>query len=180
MGDIKRFEGEFYFLSNFCPFPMEYEGLHFLSSEAAYQAAKTEDMELRKKFCHLSAKDAKKLGRQIPLRSGWDEMKVSVMRAIIKLKFAPGSKMAVLLLATEDAYLEESNWWGGGHLLRNPQGYRGELAGPHPDGAAGLSQSEGSPQWMNPSSSGSCLPGSPWRFPSSSPRPAKAGRFRRP
>ena len=66
MGDIKRFEGEFYFLSNFCPFPVEYEGLHYLSTEAAYQAAKTEDMELRKKFCHLSAKDAKKLGRQIP------------------------------------------------------------------------------------------------------------------
>lgn len=91
---------------------MEYEGLHYLSTEAAYQAAKTEDPELRKQFCHLSAKDAKKLGRQIPIRPGWDEMKNDVMRAVIKLKFAPGSKMALLLLATGDAYLEEGNWWG--------------------------------------------------------------------
>ena len=38
---IDSFRGKYYFLSNFCPAEVSYEGLTFQNNEAAFQAQKT-------------------------------------------------------------------------------------------------------------------------------------------
>ena len=47
---IDHFKGEFDWLSNFHNCPVHFEGLTFGNTEAAFQAAKTLDMEEREKF----------------------------------------------------------------------------------------------------------------------------------
>ena len=56
--------------------------------------------------------DAKRLGRQVALRPGWDDLRVEVMRGLLARKFAPGTDLAPRLLATGDAQLVEGNTWG--------------------------------------------------------------------
>jgi ribA/ribD-fused uncharacterized protein len=107
--NIKGFFGEYRWLSNFEPCLVEYDGLVFQSSEAAYQAAKI--LENRAIFIGLSASESKKLGKRLPLRKGWDEMKTSIMEEILFNKFNKNSYLREKLLATGSKYLEETNWW---------------------------------------------------------------------
>ena len=81
--------------------------------EHAFAAAKTLDPAERE-LIRLAERpgDAKRLGRQIALRPGWDDMRVEVMRTLLARKFAPGSELAARLLATMDAELIEGNTWG--------------------------------------------------------------------
>ncbi len=109
---IASFRGQFFFLSNFYQAPVLYQGIKYLNSEAAFQSAKTLDLEQRKRFSHLSPVEAKKLGRKIPLRPDWEEIKDKVMLAIVKDKFTRNHDLAVKLLATGDAILVEVNTWG--------------------------------------------------------------------
>lgn len=55
--------------------------------------------------------EAKKLGRRVPLRADWEQVKYDVMRAVIRHKFAPSRPEAVKLIATGKAYLREGTWW---------------------------------------------------------------------
>ena len=57
---IKGFQGEYRFLSNFYPCQIEFEGLTYFSSEAAYQAQK-EPGRLTE-FLGLNAREARRLG----------------------------------------------------------------------------------------------------------------------
>lgn len=108
---IKEFKGAYRFLSNFYGVTVEYEGVLYPSSEHAYMAAKTEDPYLRQTIrCANTPADAKKLGRSIPLRAGWDQMKYDVMVTILRSKFS-GSAMQSMLLNTYDRELIEGNWW---------------------------------------------------------------------
>ena len=92
------------------------------SVEHAFQAAKSLDNEVRKGFqvCPTAA-DAKYFGRHVKLRSDWDEVKIRVMKDLVKDKFVRnfsfGSDMKQMLLDTGDSYLEEGNnhgdtFWG--------------------------------------------------------------------
>jgi len=47
-----------------------------------------------------------------PMRNDWEEVKVSVMRDLIRQKFKPGSELSDRLLDTGDWLLEEGNTWG--------------------------------------------------------------------
>lgn len=47
---INHFRGNYAFLSNFAPFSVFFEGVYYPSTENAYQAAKTTNLELRKEF----------------------------------------------------------------------------------------------------------------------------------
>lgn len=110
---IKGFQGEYRWLSNFYECPVEYEGLTYGSSEAAYQAAKTYDEDLREQFTHMSPREAKKVGKSgIDIRSDWDEDRFWVMHAIVTNKFRQNEHLKQKLLETGDKYLEETNWWG--------------------------------------------------------------------
>lgn len=108
---IHSFRGEYAFLSNFWRAPVLYDGMRFPSAETAFQAAKTLDPALRESFTSLSPGDAKRRGREVPLRADWEDVKLGIMADILRAKFAdPVLRRA--LLATGDAKLVEGNQWG--------------------------------------------------------------------
>lgn len=110
---IQGFGGEFHFLSNFYPCKVEYMGLVYPSSEHAYQAAKVMCIEEKKKVAKLkTAAEAKKFGKTLDVRFDWHEIKLEVMSNIVRNKFNQNERLAEMLLITENAILEETNWWG--------------------------------------------------------------------
>lgn len=109
---INSFRGEYSFLSNFYEAPVEYEGLTYQSSEAAYQAQKCADPKDREAFTAMNPAEAKKAGRTVTIREDWEDVKISVMTGIVRAKFEQNPDLAGMLLATKDAYLEEGNNWG--------------------------------------------------------------------
>lgn len=109
---IAVFNGEYRFLSNFYMWNVKYDGDTYVSSEHAYQAAKTLDKTQRLDIRRVASPGAaKKLGRLVELRSGWEGMKVAVMEEILRDKFGPGSPLRGKLLSTNDAELVEGNNW---------------------------------------------------------------------
>ena len=109
---INSFRGEYSFLSNFYEAPVEYEGLTYRSSEAAYQAQKCADPKECEAFTTMHPAEAKKAGRTVTLRKDWEDVKISVMTGIIRAKFEQNPDLAERLIATKDIYLEEGNNWG--------------------------------------------------------------------
>lgn len=109
---INCFSGEYDFLSNFYNTPVFYEGLMYSNSEAAFQAQKTLNEEIRKKFTKYYAGQAKKEGKKVILRNDWESVKESVMYEIVYDKFSRNEKLRKKLLETGDAVLEEGNAWG--------------------------------------------------------------------
>lgn len=55
---------------------------------------------------------AKRLGRQAPIREGWDKLKTDVMYELVRQKFRQHPQLSEQLLSTGDANLVEGNWWG--------------------------------------------------------------------
>lgn len=113
---IDRFDGTQYsFLSNFYTAYVVWEGIKYPTSEHAYQAAKTLNLELRKNVfgdMNSSPALAKRDGRKIELRSDWESVKIDVMREIVRIKFQTHPKLAEKLLATGNEELVEGNTWG--------------------------------------------------------------------
>lgn len=111
---IDRFDGtEYSWMSNFYLAPIEYGGLTYPSSEHAYQAAKTLDVNLRRNFTGISVTAAKlkKMGMALPLRKNWENIKASVMLDIVRIKFKTHKNLADKLMATGDVCLIEGNTW---------------------------------------------------------------------
>ena len=109
---IREFQGPHRFLSNFYPATVMYDGLVFRSVEHAYQAAKTDDWEVRKKIQALEKSgDAKKAGYRVPLREDWDRIKFGIMETLVRRKFEI-PELRNKLLMTGDQDLIEGNWWG--------------------------------------------------------------------
>jgi ribA/ribD-fused uncharacterized protein len=111
MGTHKKilgFTGQYHFLSNFYP------GEGF-TSEHRFQSLKTLDPEWQEKILKASTPaKAKKLGREAPLRPDWDTFDVIAMQQALDEKFSD-PKLVERLLATGDAYLEETNDWHDQH-----------------------------------------------------------------
>lgn len=108
---IKEFQGNYRFLSNFYSVPIEYEGLIYFSTEAAYQAAKTLNQNERLTISQLPTPgEAKRMGRRITLRSDWEQVKDQIMYDICKIKFS-FSDLKRLLLGTGNQELIEGNGW---------------------------------------------------------------------
>lgn len=109
---VLGFFNAYRFLSNFWPCKVIYEGVEYPSSEHAYMAQKTLDLELREKIrlCK-EPRDAKRLGRKIKLRADWEDVKVDIMFQVLKAKFFQNPQLKEWLLATGDRYLEETNSW---------------------------------------------------------------------
>lgn len=111
MNKIDSFMGEYRWLSNFHLCSILYNGLVYPSSENAYQAAKCKNEDDKLLFVGISPRDARKLGQQIEMRSDWDIIKLSVMRAITDIKFNDHFDLKQLLLNTRDKELIEGNNW---------------------------------------------------------------------
>jgi len=89
---------------------IDYNGLTFGCSEAAYQAAKCANEEDRILFIGISGYDAKKLGQQVKLRSDWYVVQLGIMEEILRIKFSkPNLKKQ--LLNTKDQFIAENNTW---------------------------------------------------------------------
>lgn len=108
---IKGFNGNYRFLSNFWPSEIEFEGMKFPTVEHAYQAAKTTDHELRKLvLTKKTGAGAKSIGRNLALRDDWEDIKLFIMKTLVRKKFYDPVLRAALL-ATHTAELVEENYW---------------------------------------------------------------------
>lgn len=127
---INRFVGPYRFLSNFWPAEVDLEGEIYPTVEHAYQAAKVPyaatyqvyltnwgygERRWRERIRKVgSASQARRIGKlaSLPVRSYWEVSRMSVMRVLLKQKFAPGRPERAQLLETGDALLVEGNTWG--------------------------------------------------------------------
>jgi len=113
MADILGFFKEYRFLSNFQLATVELDGLEYASTEHAYQAAKTLDAAERRRIREVQKPaDAKRLGKRVKMRTDWEQVKIGVMKDLVLQKFSKHKELKEKLLATGDAYLEETNSWG--------------------------------------------------------------------
>ena len=113
---IAEFRGKYAFLSNFAECEVAFDGGTYLSAAAAFQAAKCEKAEDRQVFEHLALADAKRHGRRVNLRDGWDAMKDEVMLEILRSKFSQPDMMRKLLETGQEKLVEGNTWhdnyWG--------------------------------------------------------------------
>lgn len=108
---IVEFDGQYAFLSNFYPSPFIHEGIVYPTNEHFFQAMKTLDIDERKKIAAAETPGlAKRMGRNVQLRSDWEKVKVYYMELGLRLKFA-NKALAEKLIATGDEELVEGNWW---------------------------------------------------------------------
>lgn len=113
MTKIDKFEGVYRFLSNFTPCQVTWEGELYPSVEHAYQSAKTTDGVWRKKIqAAPTAAAAKKMGKRVPLRSDWNNVRIGIMETLLREKFTWDEDLCKALLATGEDELIEGNWWG--------------------------------------------------------------------
>lgn len=148
---IDRFEGRWYFLSNFYPSEIEHQGIKYPSVEHYYVAMKFDDEQfidgkyytpgdLRELISKIKDPgQVKKFGRKVKLRKNWDSYKLEVMNLGIREKFK-SPKLSELLLSTGDEELIEGNFWqdtfwgvcngkGKNHLGKILMEVRSELRG---------------------------------------------------
>lgn len=117
---IRGFTHDYFFLSNFYPCSIYWEGDTYPSSENAFQASKFPQdippVDCRHRFKLCTPRKAKKLGREPmapkALRE-WDAgRKLQMMLELNMIKFIAHKYLRDRLLNTGNAYLEETNDWG--------------------------------------------------------------------
>lgn len=128
---ITSFIGKYRFLSNFAPspftMPWDKGGFTFPDAEHAYQAAKAgNDLDMMVKIAMAPTPgEAKRLGRKVPLPSGWEAAKKSLMLQILMAKFSLPEFRARLLVTAPEKLVEGNDWgdtyWGACTELKAPQ-----------------------------------------------------------
>ena len=126
---------EFYPFDNFSSFKVEWNGYLFSSVEEAYQAASfmgsDEDLVEKIKKSH-SADEAQRIAyaNRDKRREDWDDVKVSIMEELLRLKIEQNPYVKKKLLQTEDYIIVEDSpkddFWGWGPN-RNGQNNLGKL-----------------------------------------------------
>ena len=116
------YENEFYPLSNFAAFRLDWRGIVFDTSEHAYHWMKFPN-HLAVRSCILNARSAHeafKIAEQYRElgRSDWEVVRVHVMRAILLAKVEQHAYVKCKLLETGDREIVEDSWrdafWGIG------------------------------------------------------------------
>lgn len=134
------YEQDFYILSNFSAFAVNFNGIKFPTAEHAYHAQKFIDPNkglgneeiVWQIQSATSAHEAFKIGQAFvnKRRPDWDEVKVDIMRRILKAKVEQHEYVKRKLLATGDRELIEDSWrddfWGWGPN-KNGQNMLGKL-----------------------------------------------------
>lgn len=123
---VRFYEHDFYVLSNFSAFTLEWKGLRFDTSEAAYHWEKftgdSGEAQLARHYIRAapSAHEAFKVAEwnKRHRRADWDDVKVGIMRDILRAKASQHEYVRRKLLATGDRELVEDSWrddfWGWG------------------------------------------------------------------
>lgn len=113
---IVRFDEEYHFLSNFYMNPSivyEIDSLIYRTTEAAYQAAKTDSFTMKKYFASISDQPGKckREGGKLKLSPFWQTEKLNVMTMLVDMKFN-FKETSVMLKSTGRRELIEGNLWG--------------------------------------------------------------------
>lgn len=115
------YEQDFYVLSNFSAFRLQWQGLNFDTSEAAYHWNKFLSKRIQNEILMAnSAHDAFKIAERnrAHRRPDWDMVKIGIMRDILRAKVAQHEYVRRKLLDTGDRELVEDSWrdsfWGWG------------------------------------------------------------------
>lgn len=104
--------------SNFYPCMVEFNGIKYKNSEAAWQSQKTIIKKERLIFTDMDGFQARKTGRNITLRKDWEDVKFNLMIEILKSKFVKNPKLGKILKSTgnniiiEDTTGRHDNLWG--------------------------------------------------------------------
>jgi ribA/ribD-fused uncharacterized protein len=116
-----RVSDEYGCFSNFAPYPILVDGKQWPTSEHYFQAQKFTDPQHQERIRRAqSPMIAARLGRsrKTPIRRDWESIKVAVMRATVRAKFAQHADARQALLATGDAtiveHTENDSYWGDG------------------------------------------------------------------
>lgn len=131
------YEQDFYVLSNFAAFTLDWKGLLFQTSEHAYQWEKFNSFPNEPDIGRMilaarSAHDAFKIAERFRdyRRADWDAVKLDVMRSILLEKVRQHEYVKYKLLSTQKRELIEDSWrddfWGWGPD-RNGQNWLGKL-----------------------------------------------------
>lgn len=117
------YEQDFYVLSNFSSFAVEWDGLVFPTSEHAYHYEKFKETSGHTALNILGARSAHDAFKIAEInkdlrRKDWDDVKVDIMRSILRAKTNQHEYVRRKLLATGDRILVEDSWrddvWGWG------------------------------------------------------------------
>ena len=84
---ITSFTGGQSWLDNSYEEPLTYNGITYTNAEAAFQAQKTTDKEIKKAFSNMSGEIAKKFGHMLELPEDWEKDKHDIMYRILVAKF---------------------------------------------------------------------------------------------
>jgi len=109
---IKEFQNEYRWLSNFAPVDIVLNGRIFSSVEHAYMSEKSDDLSWKETCANslYTAGQIKKLSGGIVLKSGWDDIKLSVMERCLRQKFNQNPYKAKLM-KTKYEHIQEGNMW---------------------------------------------------------------------
>ena len=109
---IDCFDKDHWYLSNFTFSYFTLDGVEWETVEHYFQAMKTtnEDERERIRICG-HPRIAKKFGRQVELRSDWEDVKESIMTVAVREKFKQNDILRKHLFETGDDYLIEGNSW---------------------------------------------------------------------
>ena len=109
---VNRFEGEFEFLSNFSPHKVVVFDRIWPTAEHAFQGMKTVDRVERARICRAPTPGkAKRMGGDVELRPDWEQIKLEIMRSVLRAKFMQDAGLMRSLLDTGGAELVEGNHW---------------------------------------------------------------------
>lgn len=101
--------------SNFADISVRWQGIVYPTSEHAFQAGKTLDKEMREYIASQptpgNAKHAGRLLKPPKFRADWEQVKVEVMRDVIRNKFNPNCLWTKNLLKTAGMWIVEFNTW---------------------------------------------------------------------
>ena len=113
-------------LSNFCPSPLEFEGLTFTCPESLFQGIKalyTQEPKKIKDIANMDCYTARKAGRALKglYISKWNSVSVCVMRMVIKERWKqhPEFRRRVQQYGKDKCYLyhfdrnPKKSFWGG-------------------------------------------------------------------
>ena len=108
------FRDNYDFLSNFYECSVKWGGITYRNTEAAFQASKCTGINehMRVQFTTLTGSEAKKLGRKVPIRMDWEQVKVGIMHDIVYCKFKQNLDLAKKLIDTGNIEIAEDNTWG--------------------------------------------------------------------
>lgn len=92
---------------------MMFNGYTVPTAEHAFQLSKTTDHTMAQRIADApDAKMAKMVGRAVPLRRDWEDIKLGVMLDIVRTKFSANPSLGLMLGDTGEQHLEEGNTWG--------------------------------------------------------------------